>query len=157
MRVLHGTRHLRHQRHCSSRLTAQCRCRIQQTAPTGKLHAEKRNPIVTFAHFIDQAERSDDRGLLQPALHAGNARAFLANQRDKTKFVSAPRSGANAAAAPDNHAHPTATDFLKDLIIPYAPIGVTHLEFTEHIIKRFRLRRGFDGQVAVMPIGAHAC
>jgi hypothetical protein len=58
---------------------------------------------------------------------------------------------------PINHAHPTAPDFLKDLIIPYAPIGVTHIEFTEHIIKRFRLRRGFGGQVAVMSIDAHAC
>src|SRR5438445_4471253 len=53
MRVLHRLRHLRHQRHRSSRLATQCWGRVQQTAPAGKRHAEKRQPIVTLAHLRD--------------------------------------------------------------------------------------------------------
>src|SRR6266545_4402638 len=62
-----------------------------------------------------------------------------------------------ALPRPINDAHSPATDFFKNLIIAYSPIGVAYVEFAEQVIKCFRLRRGFGGQVAVMSIGAHAC
>jgi hypothetical protein len=42
-------------------------------------------------------------------------------------------------ACPVNNTHPAAPDFLQDLIVPYAPIGVTYLKFPEHIVQRFGL------------------
>ena len=54
MRVLHRTRYLRHQCHRAPWFIPQSRCRIQQTPATGKLHAEERQPIVAFAHFINR-------------------------------------------------------------------------------------------------------
>ena len=38
---------------------------------------------------------------------------------------------------PINHADPTAPDFFQNLIIAYSPLGVLHVEFSEHILKRF--------------------
>ena len=40
-------------------------------------------------------------------------------------------------AGPINDAHPAAPDFFQNLIIAYAPIGVTHIQFAKHVIKRF--------------------
>jgi hypothetical protein len=41
---------------------------------------------------------------------------------------------------PINDAHAAASDFFQNLIIAYAPIGVTYVKFTEQIVKRFPLR-----------------
>jgi hypothetical protein len=38
---------------------------------------------------------------------------------------------------PINDAHPAAPDLLQNLIIAYSPIGVTPIDFAEHVIKRF--------------------
>ena len=127
MRVLHRLRHLRHQRHRSSRLATQCRGRVQQTAPAGKLHAEKRQPIVAFAHFIDwQNVRM---------IEARRSLGFTPETRQRLLRIGVIRQNSfqchDAARMPlprpINHAHPTAPDFFKDLIVAYAPIGVTHI------------------------------
>src|SRR5438046_8908816 len=54
---------------------------------------------------------------------------------------------------PINHAHPTAPEFFKDLIIDYAQIGVTHIDFTKQVIERFPLCRGCLGRVASLTDG----
>src|SRR5262249_38487607 len=38
---------------------------------------------------------------------------------------------------PINDAHPTAPDFLQNLIIPYSPNSIARIELAEHVIKRF--------------------
>jgi len=62
-------------------------------------------------------------------------------------------------ARPINDAHPAAPDFFKDLIIPYAPIGITYIEFPEQVIKRFLLRWSWSwsGSVIFVPISADPC
>jgi hypothetical protein len=60
-------------------------------------------------------------------------------------------------ARPINDAHPAAPDFFKDLIIPYAPIGITYIEFPEQVIKRFLLRWSWGGSVIFVPISADPC
>jgi hypothetical protein len=57
-------------------------------------------------------------------------------------------------AGPINDAHPAAPDFFKDLIIAYAPIGVTYIKFPEYVIKRFFRRRSF--QLRTVSFGTHA-
>ena len=157
MRVLHSPYHLRHQRHCSPRLVTQYRSRLQQTAPAGKLHAEKRQPIVAFAHFIDwQNVRM---------IEARRSLGFTPETRQRLLRIGVIRQNSfqchDAARMPlprpINHAHPTAPDFFNDLIVAYAPIGVTYIEFSKQVIKRFLFRRSFGGQIAFMPIDANAC
>jgi hypothetical protein len=58
---------------------------------------------------------------------------------------------------PINDAHPATPDFFENLIIAYAPISVTYVEFPEHIIKRFRFRRLYSGRVIVAPVGTDPC
>ena len=157
MRVLHSPRHLRHQRHRSSRFTTQCRGRLQQTAPTSKLHVEKRQPVIALAHFIDwqnirMIEARRGLGLApktcQRFLRIGVIRQDSFQRHDATRMP---------LTRPINDAHPSAPDFFKDLIIPYAPIGVTYIKFPEQVIKRFRLRRIYGGRVIVVPVRTDAC
>src|SRR4030095_1942651 len=56
-----------------------------------------------------------------------------------------------------NDAHSAASDFFQNLIITYAPIGVTYLKFPEQVIKRFFLRWSCSERVTVGPVSAHPC
>jgi hypothetical protein len=38
---------------------------------------------------------------------------------------------------PINEPHPAAPYFFQNLIIAHPPIGIAHIEFAEHVIKRF--------------------
>jgi hypothetical protein len=43
---------------------------------------------------------------------------------------------------PINDAYSTVPDFFQNLIIAYSPLGIPHIEFSEHVLERFlRLRR----------------
>ena len=54
VRVLHGARHLRHQRHAAARFAAQSRCGVEQTPACGKLHAEEGKPVLVLAEFVNR-------------------------------------------------------------------------------------------------------
>jgi hypothetical protein len=58
---------------------------------------------------------------------------------------------------PINYPHPAAPDFFQNLIIAYAPFGIAYIEFSEHVIKRFRFRWIYGGRVTVLPIGVDSC
>ena len=53
MCVLHRARHLGHQRRGTARLATQSRRGFDQTAASGKLHAEERELVFALAHFIN--------------------------------------------------------------------------------------------------------
>src|SRR4051794_14548094 len=53
MRVSNGARHLCHQPHTLARLRAERRCRSTKTSPRRVFHAEKRQALLTFAHFVN--------------------------------------------------------------------------------------------------------
>ena len=38
---------------------------------------------------------------------------------------------------PINDAYATASDFFENLVITYSPLGVPHIEFSKHVLKRF--------------------
>ena len=49
---------------------------------------------------------------------------------------------ATPMSRPINDAYAAAPDFFQNLIIAYSPIGVLHMEFAKHVLKRFlRIRR----------------
>jgi hypothetical protein len=157
MRVLHRSRHFRHQCDCSPRFTAQRWGRIQQAAPTGKLHAKKWQPIVAFAYFINWQNVRMIEARCSLRFTPESCQRFLrigvirqdSFQRDDAARMPLPR--------PINYPHPTAPDFFQNLIISYTPIGVTYIEFPEHVIKRFRFRWTYGRRVVFLPIRTDSC
>ena len=53
VRVLHRDRHLRHQHHGTAWLVAQSWRSLEQTAAASEFHAEKRQPLLVLAHFVN--------------------------------------------------------------------------------------------------------
>ena len=132
MRVLNGASHLRHQRDAPARLIAKGRTRVEQTAAGRKFHAEKREAVFAFAHFIDwqYVRMIETRGSLRFATKTREGLSRIAVvtqntfQRDDSARVSLPRAV--------NYSHPAASDFLKNLIVAESPIGIGYVDLSEY-------------------------
>jgi hypothetical protein len=47
------------------------------------------------------------------------------------------RQDAASMSRPINDAYAAAPDFFQNLIIAHSPLGITHIEFSKHVLERF--------------------
>src|SRR5262245_28378968 len=134
VRVFNGKRNLSHEFHAFARLFVQRSRVVVQTSLLCQLHAEKRQAVFAFAHFINRKNIGVIQTGYRLCFSSEPLQGFMRiSAITKNAFYCDDAPGMSLPCAID-HAHDAATDLLENFVISQEPGLVGRVHFSENAL-----------------------